>query len=51
MIGDGGHGKCCIGKSEHNGMKHGGYFHKAYALIGDPDSLQVGSSGDGSSTY
>ena len=51
MIGDSGHGKCCVDQSVHNGMKHGGYSHKAYALIGDLDSLQVGSSGEGSSTY
>ena len=50
MIGDGGHGKGEIGKSEHNGMKYGG-SHKVYALISDPDSLQVGSGGGGSSTY
>ena len=49
MIGDGGHGKCCVEQSVHNGAKYG-YSHKAYALIGDPDSLEIGS-GSGSSTY
>ncbi len=51
MIGDGGHGKGEVGKSEHNGMKYGySGSHKVYALIGDLDSLQIGSNG-GSSTY
>ncbi len=51
MIGDGGHGKCCVEQSVHNGMKYGyNGSHKVYALIGDLDSLQIGSNG-GSSTY
>jgi len=56
MIGDSGHGKCCIGKSIENGMKYRpdskyGYSHKAYALIGDLDSLQIGNVSGGESTY
>ena len=50
MIGDGGHGKCCVEKSEHMGLKFHNGSHKTYALIGDLDSLQIGSDGE-SSTY